>query len=109
MYQLIQPSGAKWCLYGVVKFCREINENCMLVGLCDPTSYGKGKEKEIFNLFFLILFSGPKGASCLLYHESFAGKIELPIQIEVGQLIRLHRMKVSYIKIQEHSSSVFFN
>jgi len=43
---LIEPSGAKWCLYGVVKFCREINANCMLVGICDPTSYGKGKLKN---------------------------------------------------------------
>jgi len=84
---LIQPSGAKWCLYGVVKFRREINVNCMLVGICDPTSYGKG----------------PKGASCLLYRESFAGTIELPIQIEVGQLIRLHRMKITAYKPESGS------
>lgn len=37
---------------------------------------------------------GPKGVSCLLYRESFAGMIELPVQVEVGHLIRLHRMKV---------------
>jgi len=69
----------------------------------------KVKKKKFSIFFFWYFFSGPKGASCLLYRESFAGKIELPIQIEVGQLIRLHRMKVSHIKIQEHSSSVFFN
>jgi hypothetical protein len=109
LYQLIEPSGAKWCLYGVVKFRREINENCMLVGLCDPTSYGKGEKERKFSIFLNTFFSGPKGASCLLYRESFAGRIELPIQIEVGQLIRLHRMKVSHINIQEHSSSIFFN
>ena len=39
--------------------------------------------------------SGSKGASCLLYYESFAGTIELPVEAEIGQLIRLHRMKVS--------------
>ncbi|CAF3132182.1 unnamed protein product [Rotaria socialis] len=80
--KLIQPSGAKWCLYGVIKFRREINLNCMLIGICDPTSYGKGQ----------------KGASCLLYRESFAGTIELPIQAEIGQLIRLHRMKITNYK-----------
>ncbi|CAF2722065.1 unnamed protein product [Rotaria sp. Silwood2] len=79
LYNLIQPSGAKWCLYGVIKFRREVNVNCMVLGICDPTSYGKG----------------PKGASCLLYRESYAGTIELPVQIEVGQLIRLHRMKIT--------------
>jgi len=82
LYQLIQPSSAKWCLYGVVKFRREINGNCMILGICDSTSYGKGA----------------KGASCLLYRESFAGMIELPLQIEVGQLIRLHRMKITAYK-----------
>lgn len=77
--KLNEPSGAKWCLYGVVKFRRKISENCMLIGLCDPTSYGKGA----------------KGASCLLYHESFAGSIVLPVDIELGQIIRLHRMKIT--------------
>ena len=37
---------------------------------------------------------GPKGVSCLLYRQSFAGTIELPVDVEVGDLIRLHRMKV---------------
>ena len=92
-----------------MKFCREVNDNCMLVGLCDPTSYGKGKRKDK-SMRKISFFLGPKGASCLLYRESFAGRIELPIQIEVGQIIRLHRMKVSHIDIQEiRSSSIFFN
>ncbi len=59
----------------------------------------KSDGNRLFNVY-LILFLGPKGASCLLYHQSFAGTIELPLQIEVGQLIRLHRMKVSNIKIE---------
>ncbi|CAF0783613.1 unnamed protein product [Adineta steineri] len=96
LYQLIQPSGAKWCFYGVVKFRREINDNCMLLGICDPTSYGKG----------------PKGVSCLLYRESFAGMIELPVDIEIGHIIRLHRMKITTYKpesgcIQMKSSNYY--
>ncbi|UJR25423.1 hypothetical protein I4U23_006770 [Adineta vaga] len=96
LYQLDQPSGAKWCFYGVVKFRREINDNCMLLGICDPTSYGKG----------------PKGVSCLLYRESFAGMIELPKDIEIGYIIRLHRMKITPYKpesgcIQMKSSNYY--
>ena len=48
-------------------------------------------------IIFRISFVGPKGVSCLLYRESFAGMIELPAEIEVGHLIRLHRMKVGRI------------
>nr|CAF0838118.1 unnamed protein product [Adineta ricciae] len=96
LYKLDRPSGAKWCFYGVVKFRRDINDNCMLLGICDPTSYGKG----------------PKGVSCLLYRESFAGMIELPVEIEVGHLIRLHRMKITSYKpesgcIQMKSSNYY--
>ena len=62
-----------------------------------------------FVVLLLILSSGPKGASCLLYRESFAGTIELPLQIEVGQLIRLHRMKVTNIRIKKNRSFSFFH
>lgn len=96
LHRLVEPSGAKWCVYGVVKFRRLVNPNCMLLGICDPTSYGKGErpsfEVRQMELFFRV---GVRGASCLLYRESYAGTIELPVDIEIGQLIRLHRMKVS--------------
>ena len=70
----------------------------MMIGICDPTSYGKGERIRVHRPQMrrcMRFLPGPKGASCLLYHESFAGTIELPAQAELGQIIRLHRMKVS--------------